>query len=462
MASATANGSALDRTPPENYEMECSVLSCMLQDRNAAERVLELLTETDFYREAHQRIYRAIERLSERGVTPDLVTVVGELKAMNLYEAVGGFDTLHKLVQWEPALSNAEYYARKVEEPALLRRQIEASHSLASAAYADPEKNAHTLRATLDLLHDLRARWTGEAKEADRTFHDCLLDIIEQGEAREEKEEVKGIDTGFPRLDRMTKGLRAEKLWLIAARPSVGKTSLCLSMIQHIARKHPVVFFSMEQPKEEIAVQLLSMVSGISSDEIECAVWTDPIRRRLSEAYVKMKDWRLTVEPKSPITLSEISQTVRRAREEGACDVVFIDYAQQIDFSDSLREREGNVRISRGAKQMAKEHKIPVVLLAQLNRDIEKRAGAAKQGEKVDKYPMLSDLGESGSYERDADVILFPYRDLAEAEELPSDSEQQGLLFVRKNRRGRIGKVGTTFRLDRTFWSEYGGSGHGY
>ncbi|MES0350428.1 MAG: replicative DNA helicase [Desulfobacteria bacterium] len=427
----------LQKVPPQNIEAEQSILSAILIDNNTLPEVLEILSEKDFYREVHQKIFSAMVDLFERSEPADLITVTNILKEQGQLESVGGATYLSELVDTIPMATNAAHYAKIIHEKATLRRLIERAASITSRCFED--------RGDMEDILDFAERSIFEISEdkVKPAFHslaDILTDTYKAVEqAYENKTLVTGVPTGYHELDQLTSGFQPGDLVIIAGRPSMGKTALALNITQSAtaATGIPSAIFSLEMSKEQLSLRLLSSEARVDSSKMRGGFLKESDLARINRAAGTLYDLPVFIDDSAAISALEIRAKARRMKMEKGLGFVIIDYLQLMRGRASAERRELEIsEISRSLKALAKELHIPVVALSQLNRKVEDRSN---------KRPVLSDLRESGAIEQDADVIMFIYRD--EVYNTEPDNPNRGIAEVHlaKQRNGPIGTVKLTF-----------------
>ena len=427
----------LQKVPPQNIEAEQSILSAILIDNNTLPEVLEILSEKDFYREVHQKIFSAMVDLFERSEPADLITVTNILKEKGQLESVGGATYLSELVDTVPMATNATHYAKIIHEKATMRRLIERAASITSRCFED--------RGDMEEILDFAERSIFEISEdkVKPAFHslaDILTDTYKAVEqAYENKVLVTGVPTGYHELDQLTSGFQPGDLVIIAGRPSMGKTALALNITQNAtaATGTPSAIFSLEMSKEQLSLRLLSSEARVDSSKMRGGFLKESDLARINRAAGSLYDLPVFIDDSAAISALEIRAKARRMKMEKGLGFVIIDYLQLMRGRASAERRELEIsEISRSLKALAKELHIPVVALSQLNRKVEDR---------TNKRPVLSDLRESGAIEQDADVIMFIYRD--EVYNTEPDNPNRGIAEVHlaKQRNGPIGTVKLTF-----------------
>jgi replicative DNA helicase len=450
-----------DRTPPFSPEAETAVLGGMLIDREAVNRAIEHVNESMFYREANRRLFRAMVRLYERGDVIDVITISEELKRTAEMEAAGGLDYLAQLVDAVPTAANVEYHARIVRDKALLRRLVEQASQIIRDVYAQGERGVNEI---LDIA-EARIFQVAEShkREGFVWIKEILWSAFEHIEKLQESAGgITGVPTGFPDLDRMTTGFQKGDLCIVAARPSMGKTSWVLNAAANAAIGHsiPVALFSLEMSSEQLVQRLLCAEGRIDAQRLRRGRLSPEEHQRLAAAAGHLNTAPIWIDDSPGSNVLEIRAKARRLQSElrsGGKDLgmVVIDYLQLMAASSRSENRVQEVsEMSRGLKALARELEVPVVALSQLSRGPEQR---------TDKRPMLSDLRESGSIEQDADIVMFLYRPeyyapAEKREELEGKTE----LIVGKQRNGPTGVVELYFqkaytRFDSMTKSSQGG-----
>jgi replicative DNA helicase len=446
------------RIPPHNAEAERSVLGAILCNNESFYRVAEIgLEGRDFYRQAHGRIFEAIQALAQRGEAIDLVTLTASLRDRGAYEAVGGTATLTSLFEDTFAVSNVGHYARIVRDKALLRRMIETAGEIAADAFDGVEN----IEAYLDeaerkvfAVSDL------QLTKAFSSMQEILVENMHSIETlSQNKGDITGLATGFHDYDKLTAGLQPGQLIIIAGRPAMGKTSLVLSAAQNaaISKKAVVALFSLEMSKEELGFRFLSGLARIDSKRLKIGRLADRDWPRLAQAADQLSKAKIFIDDSGNLTVMDMRARCRRLlSSEKKLDLIVVDYLQLMQGSkaargggDSSREREIS-EISRNLKGLAKELGVPIIALSQLNRGVESRQ---------DKRPMLSDLRESGAIEQDADMVCFVYRD----EVYNKETEDRGVaeLIVAKHRAGETATIRLAWLAEYTLFANLANDGPG-
>jgi replicative DNA helicase len=441
----------IDRLPPQSLEAEQSVLGAILIDRDVVVEVAEFLRPEDFYRQANGTIYRAILDLFERREPVDIVTVAENLERTGDLEAVGGRSYLSTLSNQTPTAVHAVPYARIVERKAVLRNLIGAAGKIAGIGYEDPAEIQEAIdRAEAELFQVSNRRVTVGFSKLNDLLHDAYdrLDYLHA-----HRGEISGIRTGFTDLDSLTTGFQKSDLILIAARPSVGKTSLALNIAEHAAvHDHKSVgIFSLEMSKDQLVLRLLSSVSNIDSQRLRTGFLEELDFARIAPAMNSLSEASIYIDDTASISTMELRTKARRLQAEAGLDLIIVDYLQLMQ--SSIQSRDANrvqevSEISRGLKALAKELAVPVIALSQLSRQPEMRES---------KEPRLSDLRESGELEQSADLVLMLWR---EKERGADDQDTDGeviKLKLAKHRNGPTGEVDLWFRKRQTRFVSYAG-----
>ena len=430
----------LIKVPPQNLEAEQAVLGAMMLEPEAGSSVFEMLQPEDFYRDNHRLIFSAIRDLFEKGDPVDLVSVAEILRQQGRLEQVGGIATISEIARSVPSAANVEYYANLVTEKALLRQLIRATSSIQERGYEPGEEARGLLEEAEKLILDLSRR---RVKDGFSLIRDVLLETFEKIEyLYAHKGNLTGVPTFFTELDRMTSGWQPSDLVIIAARPSMGKTAIVLNMAQNAAvrAKVPVAIFSLEMSKEQLVQRMLCGEAMVDQQRVRTGELLDADWPKLTRAVGPLSDAPIFIDDTVGISLAELRSKARRLKTENNLGMIVIDYLQLLSVGKKTESRQQEVaQISRTLKGLARELKIPVIALSQLNRGVEQRQ---------DKRPIMSDLLESGAIEADADVISFIYRD----EYYNQESEKKGIaeLIIAKHRNGPVGTVELGFLKEFT------------
>ncbi|WP_374408135.1 replicative DNA helicase [Hydrogenophaga sp.] len=397
------------RVPPHSIEAESSVLGGLLLDNGAWDRVADLINDSDFYRYEHRLIYSAIAALVNASKPADVVTVFEHLQNLGKADEAGGLGYLNSLAQYVPSAANIRRYAEIVRERAILRKLVAASDEIATNAFNPQGKPVAKILDEAEQKIFKIGEEGSRMKEGFQSMDTLVVDLLDRvQEMADNPNDITGVPTGFIDLDRMTSGLQAGDLVVLAARPSMGKTAFAINIAEHVALNEglPVAVFSMEMGAAQLAVRIVGSIGRINQSHLRTGKLTDDEWPRLTEAIERLRNISLHIDETPGLTPSELRANARRlARQCGKLGLIVVDYLQLMsgsnsDGGDNRATELGE--ISRGLKMLAKELQCPVIALSQLNRSVEQR---------TDKRPMMSDLRESGAIEQDADIIMFIYRD---------------------------------------------------
>ncbi|NUN15777.1 MAG: replicative DNA helicase [Myxococcales bacterium] len=423
------------QAPPANVEAERAILGAVLLDDALLSVVLEYVKADDFYRDAHRTIFEAMCDLFDTRVPIEPLTVSERLRETGKLETVGGASYVASLLGSVTGTAAVDHYAKLVREKAMTRRMIYAASEIVSLGYGGGLPTREFLdrseKLVFDVLDSGQRSSVQHIKEVLKTAITKVQSLFEQ------REGVTGLTTGFERIDRLTLGLQASDLIILAARPAMGKTTFALNLACNaaLAARAAVVVFSLEMGADQLVLRLLSAESRIELSKLRSGQLSDSDWPKLANAAAKLSEARIYIDETPGITPIEVRSRARRLKLEGNCDLVVIDYLQLMNPSRSIASREQQIsEISRSLKGLAKELHVPVIALSQLNRGLESR---------TDKRPMMSDLRESGAIEQDADIISFIYRD----EVYHPESKDQGIaeIIIAKHRNGPTGTVRVKF-----------------
>jgi len=439
----------IDRLPPQNMDSEQAVLGSILIDRDAIIEVADFLHPEDFYRQANGRIFGAMLELFEHREPIDVVTVAEALERAGDLESVGGAGYLSQLGNDTPTAVHVAQYGRIVERKAVLRRLIGAAGRIAAIGYEDGNDIQESIdRAEAELFAVSQQRTADGFSPLKALLHDAYdrLDYLHA-----HRGEIVGVPSGFGDLDQLTTGFQPSDLIILAARPSVGKTSLALNVAEHAAVREgkTVGIFSLEMSKEQLVLRLLSSVANIDSQRLRSGFLEEMDFARIAPALQALSDAPVFIDDTPNISTMELRTKARRLQAERGLDLLIVDYLQLMQATASTRDanRVQEVsEISRGLKALARELRVPVIALSQLSRQPEMRES---------REPRLSDLRESGAIEQDADLVLFLWREKERgAEEGDADGEVINLRLA-KHRNGPTGEVKLWFRKSQTRFVGY-------
>ncbi len=433
---------SIDQIAPQAVEAEQSVLGSILIDHEAIDRVADFLRPVDFYRSAHADIYDAMLVLHRQNEPIDLTTLGEVLRGRGKLDAVGGPGYLASLMSAVPTAVHAESYARIVERKAILRNIIGAAGRIAAVGYEEANDAETAIDRAESILFEISQRRAVVDFEPLSKLLGDAYDRLEH--LHYHRGQLIGVPSGLTQLDALLGGFQPSDLIIVAARPSVGKSSLALNIAQHAAvrERKKVALFSLEMSKEQLALRLLSAESGINPRPLQTGFIEETDWTRIATVMNEMAEAPMWIDETSALTVMGLRTKARRlAAEEHGLDLIVVDYLQLMQASTQSREpnRVQEVsEISRGLKQLARELRVPVIALSQLSRSVEQRGNAE---------PRLSDLRESGSLEQDADVVIFLYR---EAEPNPQAEFDLIKAKVAKHRNGPTGDVPLNFRKTNT------------
>ncbi|WP_017378780.1 replicative DNA helicase [Paenisporosarcina sp. TG-14] len=425
-----------DRIPPHNHEAEQSVIGAIFLEPQGLITAAEILQFEDFYRVAHQKIFQTMNSLSDQGKPIDVVTVTEELSSKRELEDVGGLSYLTEIANSVPTAANIAYYARIVEEKALLRRLIRVATNIVEDGFTrEDEVEALLSEAEKKMMEVSNRKNAGDF----RHIKDVLVQTYDNIELlHSRKGDITGVPTGFRDLDLITAGFQRNDLIIVAARPSVGKTAFALNVAQNVATKteENVAIFSLEMAAEQLVMRMLCAEGNIDAQVLRTGALSSEDWRKLTMAMGSLSNAGIFIDDTPGIRVNEIRSKCRRLKQEYGLGMIMIDYMQLIAGSGNSKEnRQQEVsEISRSLKALARELEVPVVALSQLSRGVEQRQ---------DKRPMMSDLRESGSIEQDADIVSFLYRE----DYYDKETENQNMIeiIIAKQRNGPTGTVTLAF-----------------
>src|SRR5687767_11598484 len=432
------------KVPPHSVEAEQSLLGALLLDNQAFDRVADLVTGEDFYRDDHRRIWRHIARLVEASRPADVVTVSESIDASEDKDRTGGPAYLGALAQNTPSALNIRRYAELVRERSVQRRLAQVATEIAESALAPAGREVG------QLLDEAESKIFQIAESGARRDQGLLeikpvlarvFEKIDHLYHRDNPSDVTGVPTGYVDLDKMTSGLQPGDLIIIAARPSMGKTALALNIAEHVAVDNglPVAIFSMEMSSTQLAMRMLGSIAHVDQHKMRTGRLNDKEWGDLSDAMGKLHETPLFIDEGGALTALEVRARARRLkRQYSKLGLIVIDYLQLMAATSQGENRATEIsEISRSLKAMAKELDTPVLALSQLNRAVDQRP---------DRRPVMSDLRESGAIEQDADVIMFIYREVVYKPDLPEERRGTAEVILGKQRNGPIGTVKLTFR----------------
>ncbi len=436
----------LNKVPPQSLEAEMSLLGSILLDKDAMLKIADLIRSEDFYKNAHARIFETITDLYSRNEPADLLTLSTRLEEKGVLEMCGGRSYLASLINAVPTAANVANYAQIVHRKAVRRRLLLASHEISRLGYQeenDIEKILDEAQQSLFAVSQIHF------KQTFTPIRSVLADAFDRiDELHKNKGQLRGLPTGFTQLDNLLAGLQKSDLIILAARPSVGKTSLALDIVRHVATKQklPVGLFSLEMGKEQLVDRMLCSEAGIDLWRMRTGRLSDRPEDddfpRIGHAIGVLSETPIYIDDSGSLNILQLRTKARRLQSEHGLGLIVIDYLQLMESTSGKTDNRVQevAEISRGLKALARELNIPILALSQLSRTVEQSKPA---------IPKLSHLRESGSIEQDADVVLFIYRKAADRnyrlEEIPPDERNIAEIHIAKHRNGPTGLVRTTF-----------------
>ncbi len=439
------------KIPPNSIQAEQSVLGALMLDNQTWDSIADKVGEGDFYRKDHRLIFSTIERLAEKQIPFDVITISESLESIGELENAGGLSYLGMLAKDTPSAANIVTYANIVRDRSVLRQLIHVGTEISDSAFNTEG------RETADLLENAEREVFKIAEQRQRgqggftPIRSLLAKAVDKIEIMFGQEgSITGASTGFTELDRLTSGLQPADLIIVAGRPSMGKTTIAMNMAENIAIKSgkPVAVFSMEMPGDSLAMRMMSSLGRIDQHKVRTGKLEDDDWPRLTSAMSLLAETKLFIDDTPALTPTEVRSRARRlTREHGQLGLIVLDYLQLMQSPSSGENRVQQISdISRSLKALAKELNVPVVALSQLNRNLEQRPN---------KRPVMSDLRESGAIEQDADLIVFVYRD----EVYNEDSPDKGIaeIIIGKQRNGPLGVVRLTFLGQYTRFENHAG-----
>ncbi|APR07210.1 replicative DNA helicase [Lentilactobacillus parabuchneri] len=439
----------VNELPPQNIDAEKAVLGSIFLSTDALVESMEFLEPDDFYKHAHQIIYKDMVELNDRDEAIDVVTITNILTEQNNLEDVGGMEYIADLAGSVPTAANVTYYAKIVKDKAILRRLIQTATNIVTNSYnTDDDVTTVLDDAERDIMNVAENRTQSGFKPIKEVLNNAFNEI---DRLSQEGDAVTGLSTGYPELDKITTGLHSDELVILAARPAVGKTAFALNLAQNVGTKtdKTVAIFSLEMSAESLVNRMLCAEGSIDANHLRTGQLTEDEWQNLVVAMGSLSRANIYMDDTAGIKMSEIRAKCRRlAKETGNLGLVVVDYLQLIEGSNAENRQQEVSGISRQLKKLAKELHVPVIALSQLSRGVEQRQ---------DKRPVLSDIRESGSIEQDADIVAFLYRDDYYRDE-DDDSDDSGSeneddennvgeveVIIEKNRSGPRGTVKLLF-----------------
>lgn len=428
--------------PMYNTEAEASVLGAIIIDKDAIVKIADNLSVDDFYDQRHKHIFAAMVHLYEHHQPIDVLTLTNQLDAIGVKEESGGAVYLTELTNFVPVAANVETYANLVAEKALRRRLIEVNKGLAGLMLDETKSLDELIEESESKIFQLSQR---HIKQNIVSIEEILTESFERlDDLHKDKKKIRGVPTGFQDVDDVLAGLQRSDLFILAARPSMGKTALSLNLAHNVAiqSKEPVLIFSLEMSKEQLVDRLLSMESGVDAWALRTGNLTDSDFEKLSHAMGTLSEAPIYIDDTPGITISELRTKAKREAHKRNLGLVIVDYLQLMSGGSKFSGMSNRVQeiseISRGLKGIARELNVPLIALSQLSRSVESRSP---------QIPQLADLRESGSIEQDADVVAFIYRE--EYYNPESDRKNITDIFIKKHRNGPTGNVELYFDKEK-------------
>lgn len=427
---------SIDRLPPQNLEAEQAVLSSMMLENDAIATALEMLDENDFYSDGHKKIFSIIANLYAHNKAVDLIILTEELKKQAAFENIGGAAYLATLAQMVPTAANVAHYARIVKEKSIIRKLINTATQIITEGYEQAEDDIELLLDKAEkAIFDITSR---KVEPSFIPLKDIIKDSIETiDNLYQKKTNVTGIPTGFTKFDVMTAGLQPSDLIVVAGRPSMGKSSLALGMVEHAAVNDglPVAVFSLEMSKEQLVQRLLCSHARVDIHKVRTGFLSQSDWPRLTNAAGKLSEAPIFIDDTAGISVLELRAKARRLKSQHDIKLILVDYLQLMQGSAGSDSRQQEISdISRSLKALARELNVPLIAVSQLSRAVESR---------TDHRPQLSDLRESGAIEQDADLVVLLLRE--EYYHLSEDNKGKAELIIAKQRNGPVGSMELTF-----------------
>lgn len=428
--------------PPQNTDAEASLLGAILIDTDAIVKIADTIDPADFFDQRHRRIYEAIVQLYEQRSPIDVLTLADQLKNDGYLDMVGGPAYLTELTNYVPTASHVEQYAEIVAQKSLRRRLIKASQDIVGLGYDESKQLRELIEEAEQSLFEVSQQ---HVKQSVVSLESILADSFERlDDLHKDKSKLRGVPTNYKDLDNILAGLQRSDLFILAARPSMGKTAFVLNLAQNVAlqSKEPVLIFSLEMSKEQLVDRLLSMESGVDAWALRTGNLTDNDFERIGEAMGRLSEAPIFIDDTPGITVSDLRTKARREAHQRKLGLVIVDYLQLMSGGSRFGGEANRVQeiseISRGLKGVARELDVPLIALSQLSRSVESRSP---------QIPQLADLRESGSIEQDADVVAFLYRE----DYYNPETDRKNIMdvLIKKHRNGPIGNVELYFDRDK-------------
>lgn len=427
---------------PHNIEAEASLLGAVLIDADALVKIADSVGADDFYDPRHKRIYEATVQLYERRSPIDVLTLADQLKNNQALDLIGGPAYLTELTNFVPTAAHVEQYAEIVAQKALRRRLIKASQQMVSLGYDESKALQELVEAAETELFQVSEKHVKQSIVSIETILAESFDRLD--DLHKDKNKIRGVPTGFRDMDNILAGLQRSDLFILAARPSMGKTAFSLNLAHNVATiaKQPVLIFSLEMSKEQLVDRLLSMESGVDAWALRTGNLNDTDFERIGHAMGALSEAPIYIDDTPGITVSDLRTKARREAHQHPLGLIVIDYLQLMSGGAKFGNSDNRVQevseISRGLKGIARELNVPIIALSQLSRSVENRNP---------QIPQLADLRESGSIEQDADVVAFIYRE----DYYNPETERKSItdILIKKHRNGPTGGVELFFDKEK-------------
>lgn len=428
--------------PPQNLDAEASLLGAILIDSDAIVKIADQIIVEDFYDQKHRDIYEAIRQLYERHSPIDVLTLTDQLRSTGHLDSAGGAAYLTQLTNYVPTAAHVEQYAAIVAQKALRRRLIKASQEIVNLGYDESKSLQELIESSESTLFDVSQKHVKQDIVSLETILSESFDRLD--ELHKDKGKLRGVPTGFRDMDNILAGLQRSDLFILAARPSMGKTALALNLAHNVGVQagEPVLVFSLEMSKEQLVDRMLAMESGVDAWALRTGNLSDQDFEKIGQAMGTLSEAQIYIDDTPGITVSDLRTKARREAHQHPLGLIIVDYLQLMSGGAKFTGESNRVQeiseISRGLKGIARELNVPLIALSQLSRSVESRSP---------QIPQLSDLRESGSIEQDADVVAFIYRE----DYYNQDSERKGItdVLIKKHRNGPTGGVELYFEKEK-------------
>ena len=430
------------KVPPQNTEAEASLLGALLIDPDAIVKIADLVAAEDFYDERNKRIFEAILQLYEKHSPIDVLTLSDQLKGTGFLDMVGGPSYLTELTNFVPTAAHAEQYAQIVAQKALRRRLIKASQDIVGLGFDEGRNLQELIEEAESRLFEVSQK---HVKQDITSLETILAESFDRlDELHKDKGKIRGVPTGFKDMDNILAGLQRSDLFILAARPSMGKTALALNLAHNVALKanEAVLMFSLEMSKEQLVDRMLAMESGVDAWALRTGNLTDADFEKIGHAMGSLSEAQIYIDDTPGITVSDLRTKARREAHQHPLGLIIVDYLQLMSGGAKFGGEGNRVQeiseISRGLKGIARELNVPLIALSQLSRSVESRSP---------QIPQLADLRESGSIEQDADVVAFIYRE----DYYNPETERRNItdILIKKHRNGPTGGVELYFDKEK-------------